>query len=237
MGNQLPARCVTPCNPVCCAMCFHADTGRGDPEENHKSGSVFANAASVLSMAAEEIQMDDHLEEELANEVELWRMETSNNAALAQSPPNFGLDGPGLSALKRAAGTTAPPTVNVDATVVSVEENAVKTEDVKQVSPSNQKADGPTMAETTVSTSSSSDEDSFAGFIEDPLEKELAGEVRTFSLGDHLSTMQRGPVAYSECAEILDGDREVHIWLGGRQSPAGGASHKDPAGQPIRRAP
>jgi len=75
----MPNRCMVPCNPVCCAMCFHQDAGRGDDAE-HKQGSIFANAASVLSMAAEEISLDDHLEKELANEVELWRMETSSTA-------------------------------------------------------------------------------------------------------------------------------------------------------------
>jgi hypothetical protein len=57
-------------------MCFHQDTGR-ETDGEHKTGSIFANAASVLSMAAEEISLDDHLEKELANEVELWRMETT----------------------------------------------------------------------------------------------------------------------------------------------------------------
>jgi len=41
--------------------------------------SIFANATSVLSVAAEEISLDDHLEKELANEVELWRMETTTS--------------------------------------------------------------------------------------------------------------------------------------------------------------
>lgn len=75
----MPNRCMVPCNPVCCAMCFHQDTGR-ETDGEHKTGSIFANAASVLSMAAEEISLDDHLEKELANEVELWRMETSSSA-------------------------------------------------------------------------------------------------------------------------------------------------------------
>lgn len=93
MGNQLPNRCVTPCNPVCCAMCMNIgnlgeDVGTGDAsrgsasvglngEPRGKSAQLFANAASVLTMAAEEISLDDNLEKELANEVELWRMETS----------------------------------------------------------------------------------------------------------------------------------------------------------------
>jgi len=68
-----------PCNPVCCVNCFAGETGRENDSE-HKTGSIFANAASVLSMAAEEISLDDHLEKELANEVELWRMETTSTA-------------------------------------------------------------------------------------------------------------------------------------------------------------
>lgn len=80
MGNQLPSRCIAPCNPSCCAMCFHAEAAERDADDAHKSGNVFANAASVLSMAAEEISLDEHLEKELANEVELWRMETSSAA-------------------------------------------------------------------------------------------------------------------------------------------------------------
>merc|ERR1719359_258743 len=70
---------MAPCNPVCCAICCDHVTGRENDSE-HKTGSIFANAASVLSMAAEEISLDDHLEKELANEVELWRMETSSTA-------------------------------------------------------------------------------------------------------------------------------------------------------------
>merc|ERR1719237_320788 len=71
-------------------MCMHGEAGRTEDDSepaagtagrgqgsSNKSGNIFANAASVLSMAAEEISLDDHLEKELANEVELWRMETS----------------------------------------------------------------------------------------------------------------------------------------------------------------
>lgn len=65
-------------------MCFHQETGR-ESDSEHKTGSIFANAASVLSMAAEEISLDDHLEKELANEVELWRMETSSTAVHTDS--------------------------------------------------------------------------------------------------------------------------------------------------------
>lgn len=63
-----------------------------------KQGSIFANAASVLSMAAEEISLDDHnLEKELANEVELWRMETSG-PAIQKSLYDVGGDSGRLSA-------------------------------------------------------------------------------------------------------------------------------------------
>lgn len=68
-------------------MCIHGEAGREHEEEHAQGGehhrgkgkgSIFANAASVLSMAAEEISLDDHLEKELANEVELWRLDTSS---------------------------------------------------------------------------------------------------------------------------------------------------------------
>eukprot|EP00927_Polykrikos_kofoidii_P046260 TRINITY_DN40471_c0_g1_i1.p1 TRINITY_DN40471_c0_g1~~TRINITY_DN40471_c0_g1_i1.p1 ORF type:complete len:391 (-),score=86.07 TRINITY_DN40471_c0_g1_i1:71-1243(-) len=81
MGNQMPMRCMTPCNPVCCAMCFQGDGTRDeDGNKTGNSSNIFANAASVLSMAAEEISLDDQLEKELASEVELWRMDTSSAA-------------------------------------------------------------------------------------------------------------------------------------------------------------
>jgi len=104
MGNQLPTRCVVPCNPVCCAMCMNPgrlgneseqdfDGGGGSSASaNGKNGGVFANAASVLAVAAEEISLDDQLEKELANEVELWRMETSG-AAIQKSLQEGGLRG------------------------------------------------------------------------------------------------------------------------------------------------
>lgn len=65
-------------------MCFHAEVRVDDDSEGvgttsrKNNANVFANAASVLSMVAEEVQLDDNLEKELANEVELWRMETSS---------------------------------------------------------------------------------------------------------------------------------------------------------------
>lgn len=85
MGNQLPVKCVAACNPNCCANCINPQTGRteegdgstGASSSSQKQQNIFANAASVLSSQAEELALDDHLEKELANEVELWRMETT----------------------------------------------------------------------------------------------------------------------------------------------------------------
>eukprot|EP00747_Dinoflagellata_sp_TGD_P060470 gnl/TRDRNA2_/TRDRNA2_152042_c0_seq1.p1 gnl/TRDRNA2_/TRDRNA2_152042_c0~~gnl/TRDRNA2_/TRDRNA2_152042_c0_seq1.p1 ORF type:complete len:278 (-),score=68.93 gnl/TRDRNA2_/TRDRNA2_152042_c0_seq1:56-889(-) len=80
MGNQVPlAQKGLLCNPVCCAMCFDSSGNRLEDDE-HKVGSIFATANSVFTGAAEEITLDDRLEKELANEVELWRMDTANTA-------------------------------------------------------------------------------------------------------------------------------------------------------------
>merc|ERR1740123_2173513 len=81
MGNQVPLcveTCKT-CNPVCCAICVspRRATGSDDAGQATSSKSVFANATSVLAGAAEEIHLSNSLENELAHEVELWRMETS----------------------------------------------------------------------------------------------------------------------------------------------------------------
>ncbi|CAE8587561.1 unnamed protein product, partial [Polarella glacialis] len=91
MGNQLPTRCVTTCNPACCVACLNPQTARtedGDGLGLKGTGNIFANASAVLSMAAEDMEdhfdnmsLDDHMEKELANEVELWRMETSSAGA------------------------------------------------------------------------------------------------------------------------------------------------------------
>jgi len=102
MGNQLPARCMVPCNPQCCALCIHGDLGKADEEDITKEynatqhrqrakGGIFANAAAVLTAGAEDAVVDerrdrkvllpnDHLERELANEVELWRMDAASTA-------------------------------------------------------------------------------------------------------------------------------------------------------------
>jgi len=99
-----------PCNPTCCANCINpgktatdaAETvegeGRGQQGSalNGKGANIFANASSVLAMAAEEISLDDALEKEVANEVELWRMETSGAAfhkTLQESSNSRGLNG------------------------------------------------------------------------------------------------------------------------------------------------
>lgn len=84
MGNQLPVKCVAACNPTCCVNCINPQTGRpedGETGVSQKAGNIFANSASVLSTAAEEISLDDHLEREMANEVELWRLENSTATA------------------------------------------------------------------------------------------------------------------------------------------------------------
>lgn len=122
MGNQMPARCVVPCNPVCCAMCINPGAGRMDPSDDlaahggilatgsgggGKSANIFANAASVLSMAAEEISLDDNLEQELAGEVELWRMETSGHAvqqSLRETSKGFS----GLAGVRSCEGFAMP---------------------------------------------------------------------------------------------------------------------------------
>jgi len=94
MGNQLPSRCMTACNPTCCATCLQVDHVRDN--DDGKQGSVYALSRSTHTMAAEEISLDDHLEKELANEVEFWRMEKSN-AGWMQT---YGADNPnGLSGL------------------------------------------------------------------------------------------------------------------------------------------
>lgn len=90
MGNQLPNRCVVPCNPVCCAMCMHPAggmTGFDDAAEGGgaggKSANIFANAASALSLSAEEIPTDERLEKDMASEMaELWRVEASGAAVV-----------------------------------------------------------------------------------------------------------------------------------------------------------
>eukprot|EP00928_Gymnodinium_smaydae_P029773 TRINITY_DN2232_c0_g1_i2.p1 TRINITY_DN2232_c0_g1~~TRINITY_DN2232_c0_g1_i2.p1 ORF type:complete len:348 (-),score=53.13 TRINITY_DN2232_c0_g1_i2:1030-2073(-) len=87
MGNQLGSRCVTPCNPTCCATLCLPGGGAAGAGRDADAKHILANATSVLSVTAEEIAMDDRLEEELANEVEFWRMETSTQRI---SSPDFG---------------------------------------------------------------------------------------------------------------------------------------------------
>jgi len=80
------------------------------------NANVFANAASVLSMVAEEVQLDDNLEKELANEVELWRMETSSAPAVAMKAHHGKRDhdGNGLNALTVTSGNDRPLLVPFD---------------------------------------------------------------------------------------------------------------------------
>mmetsp|Transcript_11059 Transcript_11059/g.25317 ORF Transcript_11059/g.25317 Transcript_11059/m.25317 type:complete len:323 (+) Transcript_11059:108-1076(+) len=79
MGNQvhLQPRC---CQPCCANLCFHNEGNRHEHNEvNRKDGHIFAASNAVLS--AEEITLDDHVEKELATEVELWRLETLSPTA------------------------------------------------------------------------------------------------------------------------------------------------------------
>jgi len=95
-------------------MCIHGETNREQEEDHSHSGeqhrkgknNIFANAASVLSMAAEEISLDDHLERELANEVELWRMENSSSAVqkTAYGLGHHGGDSKGLTGISMISG-------------------------------------------------------------------------------------------------------------------------------------
>jgi len=112
MGNQLPTKCVAACNPACCANCINPQTGRleegdtsGGAGSSQKAAGVFANAASVLSAASEEIALDDHLEKELANEVELWRLETTS--VVSQHRQMYDLQG--LSGAMRGDADTEIP--------------------------------------------------------------------------------------------------------------------------------
>lgn len=110
MGNQLPNRCVTPCNPVCCAICINPRVDDSDAAGTggHKSAHIFANSAAVLSEAAEEILLEDNLEQELANEVELWRMETSS-AAMQRGLAGEGRSSNGLSSMRQIDGLAELP--------------------------------------------------------------------------------------------------------------------------------
>jgi len=216
-------------------MCFH--DGAGDPlrelDENHgKSGSIFASAASVLSTAAEEISLDDHLEKELANEVELWRMDTHNAAGLSTleqsvrreeanqvafegsrsrsgpslqssspsasrlAPPSTDGSGPGyatrtgggaaagLQATSAGQWAVAADAMSKDAAWpawVAAADTAVEAAPASTgASPGIQEElDASSYPE--VSSCSSSGESTFPGFIEDPIEKELEGEVQLLS--------------------------------------------------------
>lgn len=86
MGNQAPGLTSKCCTPVCCAMCLHEDTLKDSTAKDStgdNSQANFANSASALGgsdAAAEEIALDDSLEKELAQEVELWRLESTGPA-------------------------------------------------------------------------------------------------------------------------------------------------------------
>ncbi|CAE8633007.1 unnamed protein product, partial [Polarella glacialis] len=80
---------------------LNPQTGRtedGDGLGLKGTGNIFANASAVLSMAAEDMEdhfdnmsLDDHMEKELANEVELWRMETSSAGAVQSDTGMHGM--------------------------------------------------------------------------------------------------------------------------------------------------
>mmetsp|Transcript_35972 Transcript_35972/g.99118 ORF Transcript_35972/g.99118 Transcript_35972/m.99118 type:complete len:394 (-) Transcript_35972:164-1345(-) len=84
MGNQLPARCAANCDPTCCAVCVDLDAGRDPDEEHHNYHKtvLFRGARADASSATEEVTIDDLLTNEVAKEVELWRMDTSSAAIL-----------------------------------------------------------------------------------------------------------------------------------------------------------
>lgn len=93
MGNQLPVKCVTACNPSCCANCINLQMGRDETDGDTK-GNAFANASAVLTEGGQEFAAHFNLEKELANEVELWRSSSvlPSEAARArdQSSPTRG---------------------------------------------------------------------------------------------------------------------------------------------------
>lgn len=89
MGNQLPVKCAAVCNPSCCANCINPQTGRDDGDATAvaaegRNGNIFANASAVLSEDdRQDPTADFDLEKELANEVELWRLQASTSSLLA----------------------------------------------------------------------------------------------------------------------------------------------------------
>ncbi|CAJ1338541.1 unnamed protein product [Effrenium voratum] len=106
MGNQLPVKCVAACNPTCCANCINPPTR--DDGDGVERGNAFANASAVLSEGGQEFAANFNLEKELANEVELWRLQASSvlltEANRRQQSPR-GREGPesaeGLAAMAR----------------------------------------------------------------------------------------------------------------------------------------
>lgn len=101
MGNQLPVKCVTACNPSCCANCINLQMGRDEADGDNK-GNAFANASAVLSEGGQEFAAQFNLEKELANEVELWRSSSvlpseaaraRDQSSPARGRPDFRSDG------------------------------------------------------------------------------------------------------------------------------------------------
>jgi len=126
MGNQLPVKCVAVCNPSCCANCINPQTGRDDGDATAvsaegRNGNIFANASAVLSEDdRQDPTADFDLEKELANEVELWRLQASTSSLLAseahrrkmleQSSPRGRTEerATGLASARRQARGTMP---------------------------------------------------------------------------------------------------------------------------------
>lgn len=69
------------CHLDCCAMCFDQNSGAAAASRLAQGDEDAARKEAVFSQhsvfASEEINIEDNLEKELANEVEMWRMETS----------------------------------------------------------------------------------------------------------------------------------------------------------------
>lgn len=86
MWSRLPLLCVETCNPICCLCMTPPGSGEvagGEDGQATTGKVVFAHASSVLTNAAEEIHLGGQLDNELASEVELWRMESNGRDGFA----------------------------------------------------------------------------------------------------------------------------------------------------------
>lgn len=154
MGNQVA---LAGGSPVCCAMCFHVDIS-SEGRDSHRTGTIFANA-SALSMVADEILLDADLEKELANEVELWRLETLKPGASSQAAPpeHASISQLLVSAIRRKACTDHA-------------EKCVQKDSASEAGGPESTRDGHPDADTTAS-SPHSHASSFAGFVEVPVDR------------------------------------------------------------------